>query len=537
MAHSKLTHQLQFLAPEKSHLNKLLLLIIVILFSQATGKSQIVYVNAAATGSNNGTSWADAYTSLKQAIQSASSGQIWVAAGVYTPTTGTTPEASFFLKNNVKIFGGFHGDETALSERDTALFDDTILSGEIGDTTWGDNCYHVVSNNTPLDTSAVLDGFKITRGYGALGGGGGVYWTSFSGQESVGAIVRNCLISGNYGYQGGGIRVSISSGNQVHVFQFCTIADNTSSYRAGGFYADGNVQFEDCIFRDNYAPQGGCAYVGGNNEAKLFRCIFDHNSTLEYGAAIFADFGCSLVVENSLFTRNYESSPTNTIYAYTADARIDNCTFSRNENNSILGASQSDVTIRSSIVWGNAAGMGIGPDFVMRNCILQDFNGSVPPTASVVNVRNHDPLFVNPDDGNFRLSQNSPAIDSGFVLTGGLLDLDRKPRLVGTRVDMGAYEYQGTSSQQEAVFSIPAISVFPNPSSDFVNLSFQRFPVGVYSLCVYDNQGLRKMHRTVTVDGERQSVRLNLLDFLAGHYQIAVFGERKMASASLLIAH
>lgn len=534
MAHSKLTHPLQFLAPEKPHLNKLLLLIIVILFSQVTGKSQIVYVNAAATGSNNGTSWADAYTSLKQAIQSTSSGQIWVAAGVYKPTTGTTPESSFFLKNNVKIFGGFHGDETALSERDTALFDDTVLSGEIGDTTWGDNCYHVVSNNTPLDTSAVLDGFKITRGYGAVGGGGGVYWATFSVGESVGAVVRNCLITGNYGYQGGAIYLSTSSNSRVPVFQFCTVTNNHSIYRGGCVFISSNGQFEDCVFRDNYAPQAGGIYIGGNNDGKFFRCVFEHNSTLEYGAAIFADFGCSLVVENSLFTRNYDSSPTNTIYAYAADVRIDNCTFSKNENNSILGTSESDVTIRSSIIWGNAGGMGIGPDFVMRNCILQNFDGSVPPTASVTNVRNHDPLFVNPDDGNFRLSQNSPAIDSGFVLTGGLLDLDRKPRSVGTRVDMGAYEYQGTSSQQEALFSVPKISVFPNPSSDFANLSFERFPVGVYHLCVYDNQGVRRIQRTVTVSGEHQSVRLNLLDFPAGLYQVAVFGERKMASVSFL---
>ncbi|MCB0545716.1 MAG: right-handed parallel beta-helix repeat-containing protein, partial [Saprospiraceae bacterium] len=348
--------------------------------SQAMAQGQVVYVDAAATGSNDGSSWADAYTRLEQAIQHTSSGQIWVAAGVYTPTTGTDPEISFFLKNNVKIYGGFQGTETALAERDTALFDDTVLSGEIGDTTWGDNCYHVVSNNTALDTSAVLDGFKITRGYGALGGGGGVFWANFA----VGAIVRNCLIVGNYGYQGGGIRVLGGSGGEIAVFQHCTVANNTGSYRAGGFYADGDVRFEDCVFRDNGAPQGGCAYVGGNNSAFLSRCIFDRNSTVEFGAAMYADFGCNVVIENTLFTRNFNSNATNTIYAYNADLRMDNCTFSKNDNNSILGAEGSDVTVRGSIVWGNAGGMGILPGFEVRNCILQDFNGTAPPGVTVV---------------------------------------------------------------------------------------------------------------------------------------------------------
>jgi len=532
MAHPKCTFPLQFFAPQKLCSIKFILLVIVILSSLAVGKGQVVYVNAAATGNNNGTSWANAYNSLKQAIQSTSSGQIWVAAGVYTPTTGTTPESSFFLKNNLKIYGGFQGSETALAERDTALFDDTVLSGEIGDTTWGDNCYHVVSNNTALDTSVVLDGFKITRGYGSSGGGGGVYWANFA----VGAIVRNCLITGNYGYQGGGIRANVSSGGRVPAFQRCVVSNNTSSYRAGGFYADGNVQFEDCIFRDNYAPQGGCAYIGGNNTATLSRCVFDRNSTVEFGAAMYADFGCNVVIENTLFTRNFNSNATNMIYAYNADLRMDNCTFSKNENNSILGAIESDVIVRGSIVWGNVGGMGILPGFVVRNCILQDFDGTAPPTATVVKVSNQDPLFVNPNDGNFRLNQNSPAIDSGFFLAGGMLDLDGNPRVAGATVDMGAYEYQGMSSQTGAVFPAPAISVFPNPSADVTNLSLERFSVGVCDLCIYDNQGIRKMQCAVTVSGEQQLVRLNMADFPAGLYRVVVSGAGARASFPLLIA-
>ena len=83
---------------------------------------RIIYVKPNATG--NGTSWSGAYGQLQDALDSASTGdQIWVGAGIYTPTSDNGLNLGsrfkhFRLKNGVTIYGGFAGTESSLSQRD-----------------------------------------------------------------------------------------------------------------------------------------------------------------------------------------------------------------------------------------------------------------------------------------------------------------------------------------------------------------------------------------------------------------------------------
>ena len=91
---------------------------IAVLFTGYTANAQtIIYVNANASGSNSGTSWTDAYTSLETALATAHANaatayEIRVAGGTYKPTNqhggGARQESFVITRNNLKLIGGYN---------------------------------------------------------------------------------------------------------------------------------------------------------------------------------------------------------------------------------------------------------------------------------------------------------------------------------------------------------------------------------------------------------------------------------------------
>jgi hypothetical protein len=101
----------------------------------------VIYVDAEADPGGNGSSWGSAYKYLQDALSEANANgatnyEIWVAEGVYYPDEGAGTIAdsrtmSFTLRyNNVQLYGGFTGTETAREQRDWEA-NVTVLSGDI----------------------------------------------------------------------------------------------------------------------------------------------------------------------------------------------------------------------------------------------------------------------------------------------------------------------------------------------------------------------------------------------------------------------
>ena len=111
-------------------------LIILVVCKAAVGK--IIYVDADATGVNNGSSWVDAYVHLQDALTDASSAEkpveICVAHGMYRPDQGAgitagDCEATFQLIDGVTLKGGYAGfGSLDPNARDIGKYE-TILAG------------------------------------------------------------------------------------------------------------------------------------------------------------------------------------------------------------------------------------------------------------------------------------------------------------------------------------------------------------------------------------------------------------------------
>lgn len=342
----------------------------------------IIYVKTTATGSGNGSSWVNATEKLQDAINTAGVGQVWVAAGNYQLANGT----SYTMKNGVAIYGGFAGTETNFNERRWE-HNLTVLTG---------NNESVVKNDfsaaTPLNATAVLDGFCITGGAASYGSG-----------------IYNKYASATF----------------VHLL---ITANGRPFFLGGGMY------------NDQSSPTLTNVSIVNNN-------IGDGD-----GAGMYNKDGSSPVLTNVLISKNVGANGSGIYNTNGSSPILTNVSIVDNEASNNGGAMVNDAAnpiIRNSIIYNNTSGIyddnGSVPviSYSLVQGLASTANGNVDGSV--------DPLFTS--NTNYTLQLGSPVIDAGnssfyangqtpdlsFVTT----DLAGNNRMNGT-VDMGAYEYMGT---------------------------------------------------------------------------------------------
>ena len=242
-----------------------------------------------ASGDNSdGSTWAKAYTTLQAALSAVSDGEIWVAAGTYYPGTNRTD--SFNLANCVSIYGGFVGDELTRNERDWVT-NETTLSGDIGiggDDT--DNSYHVVysdGSGTPIDNTAILDGFVISGGYpdeeNPNDRGAGIYNLSSS------PTLTNMTITGNSAVKWGGYGGGIYNLSSNPILTNVTINGNWAANSGGGIYNDNsNPILTNVAIIGNWAAGGGGIYNIADSNSTLTNVTISGNWADSGGGYIIA---------------------------------------------------------------------------------------------------------------------------------------------------------------------------------------------------------------------------------------------------------
>lgn len=235
-----------------------------VIFSQST-----VYVNVSADGTNDGSSWTNAFTSVQAGIDAANDmtpkGEVWVAEGTYFPTAylsdplaspqTDTVYLSFLMYSGVNVYGGFEGTETTkeigVSGGRQLISDGMAWEFAHPSILNGTGSYHVVWFATngfesftyagisglyqpvSLPELTILEGFTITGGNACI--------NSRLENETNSKKKFNHLVAGGVGMNGN------SKLNR------CIIENNKAKFGGGGIAAFGKSTVENCMIRNNEA--------------------------------------------------------------------------------------------------------------------------------------------------------------------------------------------------------------------------------------------------------------------------------------------
>jgi parallel beta-helix repeat protein len=347
----------------------------------------------------------------------------------------------------------------------------------------------------------------------AFTSGGGI---KLSGSTS---LIENNIITENQGSEDGG---GISCQNSNPLINNNIITGNTS---VGGLFVPkgAGINCESC----------SCVVISNNviSENEL-----TGNGTNSYGAGICISSYqslCSVYLNSNLIVNNVAVSfgvyePVGIgggiMCGANTELYIQNNTISGNQADRGGGIyiNGSTISLLNCIVWGNSPS-DVTPEYYLHlEATYCDIGGEWPGIGNI----DADPMFVNPDSGDYNLQWGSPCIDAGDP--NSPLDPD------STRADMGALYYNQNPSfiadeehGQPLDFNLQ--SPYPNPFNSQTTISYSLPKYSYVELSIFNLAGRQVTKiadgwrdagvHEVTFDGSYLSSGVYIFKLKAGDFE------------------
>ncbi len=298
-----------------------------------------------------------------------------------------------------------------------------------------------------LNSDAFIEGCTITRNFVGSRFGGGVYLAGeidLSNPKTK-PILLNCTISENTGH---GVYATAYVNIEV---RGCTISKNSKR----GIVCMGHYIRTANLITNSRIEQNmdGGVSLSGETVLNITQSIIRKNRS-KFGGGIRCGRTFTLEVSNCVIADNIAESFGGglDIESYFGQATISHTTITGNTAGRIGGGiyfssppvERLRLTITNSIIWGNHSD-GNNDELLLagRSVLIKssDIRGleigrQVPPNIlTLVDNIDEDPLFIDPENGDFRLMENSPASSMGAhaaFAVAGTLNVSAKSKRIST---------------------------------------------------------------------------------------------------------